>query len=39
MLKGYKQAKPSVNDNWLYQIPLDEMNANPLMVRNPKPNL
>ncbi len=39
MLKGFKQDKPSVNDNWLYQIPLDEMNANPLMVRNPKPNL
>ncbi|MCK5782460.1 MAG: RagB/SusD family nutrient uptake outer membrane protein [Flavobacteriales bacterium] len=26
---GYKQAKPSVNPKWLYQIPQSEINSNP----------
>ena len=34
--KGFSQPKPSVkNQNWLYQIPIDEMNANPKMNPNP----
>lgn len=33
--KGFKQDKPSTSPNWLYQIPADEMNANPKMVQNP----
>ncbi|MFA8433751.1 MAG: RagB/SusD family nutrient uptake outer membrane protein [Marinifilaceae bacterium] len=33
--KGFKQDKPSVSPNWLYQIPQDEMNANPKMKKNP----
>ena len=33
--KGFKQPKPSTSPNWLYQIPADEMNANPLMKQNP----
>lgn len=37
--KGFQQAKPSVNDNWLWQIPQAEMDANPKMVQNPDPNL
>lgn len=36
---GFKQAKPSVNDNWLWQIPQSELDANPNMVQNPAPNL
>lgn len=27
--KGFKQAKPSVNVNWIFQIPQSEMDANP----------
>ncbi|GAB7088402.1 RagB/SusD family nutrient uptake outer membrane protein [Marinifilum fragile] len=38
-LKGYKQDKPSVNDNWLFQIPQSEINANENMVQNPKASL
>ena len=34
-LDGYEQAKPSVNNTWLYRIPQDELNANPNMVQNP----
>lgn len=37
--KGFKQAKPSVNVNWLYQIPQEEMNANTNMKPNPTANL
>ncbi|MRT91409.1 RagB/SusD family nutrient uptake outer membrane protein [Ancylomarina sp. 16SWW S1-10-2] len=33
--KGYSQAKPSVNNNWLFQIPQEEVDANPLMEPNP----
>ncbi len=33
--KGFSQAKPSVNNNWLYQIPQEEVDANPKMVKNP----
>jgi len=34
-LKGYKQDKPSINNNWLFQIPQAELNANANMVANP----
>jgi hypothetical protein len=37
--KGFQQAKPSVNDNWLWQIPQAEMDANKNMVQNPDPNI
>jgi len=33
-LDGFKQAKPSVNDDWLFQIPQREIDANPNMVQN-----
>lgn len=33
-LDGMKQAKPSVNDDWLFQIPQREIDANPNMVQN-----
>ncbi|MDE5420700.1 RagB/SusD family nutrient uptake outer membrane protein [Ancylomarina sp. DW003] len=35
-LNGYKQDKPSVNNNWIFQIPQSEMDANTNMVQNPK---
>lgn len=38
-LAGYKQDKPSVNKNWLFQIPQAEMDANKLMVQNPTADL
>jgi hypothetical protein len=38
-LKGYKQDKPSLNNNWLFQIPQAELNANPNMVENPSASL
>ena len=38
-LAGYKQDKPSVNKNWLFQIPQAEMDANLLMVQNPTADL
>jgi hypothetical protein len=38
-LKGYSQAKPSQNNNWLFQIPQAELNANELMKQNPKGDL
>ncbi len=38
-LAGYKQDKPSVNKNWLFQIPQAEMDANSLMVQNPTADL
>ncbi len=37
--KGFKQSKPSTSPNWLYQIPIDEINANPDMVQNPPADL
>lgn len=37
--KGFSQPKPSTSPNWLYQIPQDEMNANPNMVKNPTAEL
>jgi len=37
--KGFAQPKPSTSPNWLYQIPADEMNANPLMKQNPTASL
>ena len=37
--KGFSQDKPSVNVNWLFQIPQEEMDANPEMVKNPTAEL
>lgn len=37
--KGMQQGKPSENDNWLWQIPQAEMDANPNMIQNPAPAL
>lgn len=37
--KGFTQAKPSENTNWLWQIPQAEMDANPNMVQNPDTNI
>lgn len=33
-LDGMEQDRPSVNDAWIWQIPEDELNANPNMVQN-----
>lgn len=37
--KGFSQAKPSVNTNWLYQIPQSEIDANSNMEQNPSASL
>lgn len=37
--KGFNQDKPSVNVNWLFQIPQEEMDANPEMEKNPTAEL
>lgn len=37
--KGFQQDKPSESNNWLYQIPQDEIDANPNMKQNPTPTL
>ena len=36
---GFQQARPSENDNWLWQIPQAEMDANPNMKQNPSPSI
>ena len=33
-LDGMQQAKPSVNDKWIFMIPQRELDANPNMVQN-----
>lgn len=31
---GYQQAKPSVNDDWIWKIPQSEIDANPYITEN-----
>ncbi|QIA09574.1 RagB/SusD family nutrient uptake outer membrane protein [Draconibacterium halophilum] len=33
-LDGYKQDRPSVNDDWMFRIPQRELDANPNMAQN-----